>query len=242
MRGYCTLRPKFLRLSANSWATFDNKLTRCRRDNTPWKHRTEGINRDTWCFDTRGEKKKKKRNERTASGFDSYDCESNRKETSPRLHMAKSSFTHNSAQGRLTPPHTGGHGRSSWAQGLRRGRNTHFPVPSLSATPPPKMLVFNYSASSSAMEDTSVIFLKPRARHGFAFPSERLCAWRLQNRGWEILREKVLFISARQVQPPNGARRAGAGCRNFTFISADVRRQEPWIWHNGNTCFWNWRK
>lgn len=78
--------------------------------------------------------------------------------------MAKSSFTHNSVQGRLTPPHTGGHGRSSWAQGLRRGRNTHFPVSSLSATPPPKMLVFNYSASSSAIpavEDTSVIFLKP---------------------------------------------------------------------------------
>lgn len=78
--------------------------------------------------------------------------------------MAKSSFTHNSAQGHLTLPHTGGHGRSSWAQGLLRGRNTHLPVSSLSATPPPKMLLFNYSASSSAIpavEDTSVIYLKP---------------------------------------------------------------------------------
>lgn len=142
--------------------------------------------------------------------------------------MARSSFTHNSVQGRLTPPHTGGHGRSSWAQGLLRGRNTHLPVSSLSATPPPKMLMFNYSASSSAIPAVGRhICHLSQARHGSAFPSGRLCTPAVY-KTWadKFSEKKVIFTSARQVQPPNGARRTGPGCRNFTFISADMRRRE----------------
>lgn len=147
----------------------------------------------------------KKSNETTASGFGSHDCESNRKETSPRLHMAKSIFTHNSVQERLTPPYTGGHGRSSWAQGSPRGRNTHFIVSSLSANPSSKncsWLTIQRVPLPSPRWRTHLSFIssrsdsygiKSQACHGFAFPFKRLCTPGVYKTGPDKFWEKKLF-------------------------------------------------